>query len=70
MTLRLSDSLSRVLLLVGALLAALWLVFFGVRSGIAGKVGEGETSKDLHLATWLEPRNPETPVPGSPRRAD
>jgi len=59
MILRLSDSLSRALLLFGALVLALWLVFFGVRSGIAGKVSEGETSKDLNWATRLEPRNPE-----------
>jgi hypothetical protein len=59
MILRLSDSLSRALLVIGSLGVALWLVFFGVRSGIAGKAGEGATARELQLATRLEPRNPE-----------
>jgi Tetratricopeptide repeat len=59
MILRLSDSLSRALLVLGALGVALWLTFFGVRSGIAGRVAEGEAGKDLQLAARLESRNPE-----------
>jgi hypothetical protein len=59
MILRLSDSLSRALLCLGALAVALWLIFFGVRSGIAGKIAEGDTGSDLHWAARLESRNPE-----------
>src|SRR5215469_1428929 len=59
MILRLSDSFSRGLLVLGALLVALWLSFFGVRSGIAGRIVEGKSGKDLALAVWLEPKNPE-----------
>jgi hypothetical protein len=59
MILRLSDSLSRGLLVLGALAVALWLSFFGARSGIAGWFAEGDSVRDLQLATRLEPRNPE-----------
>ncbi|HKM65917.1 MAG TPA: tetratricopeptide repeat protein [Candidatus Acidoferrum sp.] len=59
MIVRLSDSLSRGLLLLGALVVALWLTFFGVRAGIAGREAEGNSSKELALAVWLEPGNPE-----------
>ena len=55
----LSDSLSRGLLLIGATVVALWLTFFGVRAGIAGREAEGSSSKDLLLAVRLEPGNPE-----------
>jgi hypothetical protein len=59
MILRLSDSLSRGLLVLGALAIALWLSFFGLRSGIAGQAAESDSGKYLHLATLLEPQNPE-----------
>jgi hypothetical protein len=59
MILRLSDSLSRGLLVIGSLIVALWVSFFGVRSGIAGLAGEGNSIGDLRLAVRLEPRNPE-----------
>ena len=59
MILRLSDSLSRGLLVLAAFAAALFLTFFGVRSGIAGREAEGNSSGPLQLATRLEPGNPE-----------
>ena len=59
MILLLSDSLSRGLLLFVAILTALWLAFFGVRSGIAGQAAEGNSGASLQLAARLEPRNPE-----------
>jgi len=59
MILRLSDSLSRGLLVIGSLIVALWLSFFGVRSGIAGRAADGDTVGDLRWAVRLEPRNPE-----------
>jgi len=59
MILRFSDSLSRGLLVSGALAVALWLSFFGVRSGIAGRMAEGKSGQDLALAARLEPKNPD-----------
>jgi len=59
MILRLSDSLSRALLAITALVAALWLAFFGVRLGIAGRLSEGNSNEPLQLATRLESGNPE-----------
>lgn len=59
MILRLSDSLSRALLAFIALVFALWLSFFGVRSGIASRAAEGNSEKPLQLATRLEPGNSE-----------
>src|SRR3974390_108040 len=59
MILRLSDSLSRALLALGALVVALWLCFFGVRSGIAGRMAEGKSGKELSMAVRLEPKNAE-----------
>lgn len=59
MILRLSDSLSRGLLVIGSLLVALWVSFFGVRSGIAGLVADGKSINDLRWAVRLEPNNPE-----------
>lgn len=44
---------------MGSLVAALWLCFFGVRSGIAGRMAEGKSGKELELATRLESKNPE-----------
>jgi len=58
MILRLSDSLSRGLVVVAALLVALWLSYFGVRAAIARYGAEGDTAKRLELATRLEPGNP------------
>ena len=43
MILRLSDSLSRGLLVIGSLAIALWVSFFGVRSGIAGLAADGNS---------------------------
>jgi len=59
MILRLSDSLSRGLLVLSSLGVALWLSFFGVRAGIAGRFADGTTARKLQLATRLEPQNPE-----------
>ncbi len=59
MILRLSDSLSRGLVVAAALLVALWLSFFGVRAAIARYYWEGETAKDLETAVRLEPDNPD-----------
>jgi hypothetical protein len=59
MILRLSDSLSRGLLVIGSLILALWVSFFGVRSGIAGVAADGKAINDLQWAVRLEPRNPE-----------
>jgi hypothetical protein len=58
MILRLSDSLSRGLLVIGSLIVALWVSFFGVRSGIAGRAADGDTISDLRWAVRLEPGNP------------
>jgi|SRR5208283_4668681 len=59
MILRLSDSLSRRLVLVAALLVGLWLSFFGIRTAIARYYSEGDTAKWLESAVRLEPGNPE-----------
>lgn len=59
MLLRLSDSLSRGLLVIGSLILALLVSLFGVRSGIAGVSADGKTIADLRWAVRLEPRNPE-----------
>jgi len=59
MIVRLSDSLTRGLILFVALALATWLSFFGVRAGLAGRAGDGETVESLQRAVRLEPRNPE-----------
>jgi hypothetical protein len=59
MILRLSDSLSRGLVVAATLLVALWLCFFGVRAAIARYYWEGETAKYLETAVRLEPDNPD-----------
>ena len=59
MILRLSDSLSRGLLVVAALFIGLWLSFFSIRAAIARYGSEGNTAKRLELAVRLEPGNPE-----------
>src|SRR5271169_699680 len=58
MILRLSDSLSRGLVVAAALLVGLWLSFFGVRAAIARHDSEGVTAKQLEAAVQLEPGNP------------
>src|SRR5258705_7223430 len=59
MSLRLSDFLSRGLLVIGFLIVALWVSFFGVRSGIAGLAADGKSITDLRWAVRLESSNPE-----------
>jgi hypothetical protein len=59
MILRLSDFLSRGVVVLGAALVAVWLCFFGVRAGIAGREAEGDNEKQLEWAVRLESRNPE-----------
>jgi tetratricopeptide (TPR) repeat protein len=59
MILRLSDSLSRALVVAAALLVGLWLSFFGIRAAIARHDSEQETAKRLEAAVRLEPNNPE-----------
>ena len=59
MILRLSDSLSRGLVIVVAFLVAAWLSFFGIRAAIARYGADGDTVKRLELAVRLEPENPE-----------
>src|SRR6266702_3790139 len=59
MILRLSDSLSRGLLVIGSLAIALWVCFFAVRAGIAGLAADGNSLNELRWAVRLEPRNPE-----------
>lgn len=44
---------------MGAVGIALWLCFFGVRSGIAGRMADGDSGTGLRLAVRLEPKNPE-----------
>jgi hypothetical protein len=58
MILRLSDSLSRGLVVVSAILLGLWLSFFGIRAAIARYGAEGDTANQLKLAVRLEPENP------------
>jgi len=59
MILRLSDSLSRGLVLFASLALAGTLSYYGIRTAIAQIASEGQTSKDLERATRLEPKNPE-----------
>ncbi len=59
MILRLSDSLSRGLLLVATVAVAVIMSFFGIRMALAAAAAEGTTLKGFTLATRLEPRNPE-----------
>jgi tetratricopeptide (TPR) repeat protein len=58
MILRLSDSLSRGLVIAAALLVGLWLSFFGVRNAIAQYYSQAESTKKLETAVRLEPENP------------
>jgi tetratricopeptide (TPR) repeat protein len=59
MILRLSDSLSRGLVLVAAVVVAIALSFFALRSAIASQASQGTTAKELQFAVRLEPRDPD-----------
>lgn len=58
MILRLSDSLSRALVVIASFLVAVWLSFFGVRTAIARYGSEGDDAKRLELAVRLESGSP------------
>jgi hypothetical protein len=58
MILRLSDSLSRGLVVAAALLVGLWLSFFGLRSAFARYNSEIESAERLEAAVRFEPENP------------
>jgi tetratricopeptide (TPR) repeat protein len=58
MILSLTDSLTRGLVVVAALIIGLWLSFFGLRSAIARYGYEGVTRERMELAVRLEPGNP------------
>lgn len=59
MILRLSDSLSRGLLVVAGVVVAVGVSFFGIRMALAARAADGTTAKDFEKAARLEPRNPE-----------
>ncbi len=59
MILRLSDSLSRGLLVLAAIAVAVVVSFFGIRMALAAHAADGTTAKDFEAAARLEPRNPE-----------
>lgn len=59
MILRLSDSLSRGLLVLATVAVAVMVSFFGIRMAIAARAADGTTAKDFEMAARLEPRNPE-----------
>src|SRR6202142_1770686 len=59
MILRLSDSLSKGLVVMGALVVGSILSFFGIRTAIAERAAETGSSSGLSLATRAEPGNPE-----------
>jgi len=59
MILRLSDSLSRGLLVLAAVAAAVVVSYFGIRMALAARAAEGTAAKDFETAARLEPRNPE-----------
>jgi tetratricopeptide (TPR) repeat protein len=58
MILRLSDSLSRALVVLTAVLVSVWLSFFSVRAAMARYGAEGRTKRRLQSAARLEPDNP------------
>src|SRR6516164_1833654 len=58
MILRLSDSLSRGVVVVASVLLGLWLSFYGIRAAIARNGVETNTRNGLKLAVRLEPGNP------------
>ena len=59
MILRLSDSLSRGLIVAAATCVAVAMCFFGVRMALAANGAEEESVTGLLRATRLEPKNPE-----------
>jgi hypothetical protein len=59
MILRLSDSLSRGLLVLAAATVAVVVSFFGIRMAIAARAADGTTAKEFETAAGLEPHNPE-----------
>ena len=59
MILRLSDSLSRGLLVLVAAAVAVVVSFFGIRMAFAARAADGTTARDFETAARLEPRNPE-----------
>ena len=58
MILRLSDSISRGLIVLFSVLLGLWLSFSGIRAAIARNGAERDTANGLKLAVRLEPENP------------
>src|SRR5215472_14402479 len=58
MILRLSDSISRGLIVLFSVLLGLWISFSGIRTAIARHGAEGNTANGLKLAVRLEPENP------------
>jgi len=58
MILRLSDSISRGLIVLFSVLLGLWISFSGIRAAIARNGAEGDTANGLKLAVRLEPENP------------
>jgi tetratricopeptide (TPR) repeat protein len=58
MILRLSDSLSRALVVLVSVLVGAWLCFYSLRAAVARYGAEGTTQKRLELAAKLEPGNP------------
>ncbi len=58
MILRLSDSLSRALVVLASVLVGAWLSFYSVRAAVANYGAEGTTQRRLELATQSEPGNP------------
>jgi len=58
MILRLSDSLSRAVIVLTSLLVGAWLCFYSVRAAVARYGAEGTTERRLDLAARLEPGNP------------
>jgi Tfp pilus assembly protein PilF len=57
MILRISDSLSRGLVVMAALLVGLWLSYFSIRAAVARSDSESITEKRLEAAVRLEPNN-------------
>ena len=58
MILRLSDSLSRALVVAISIVVGAWLCFYSIRAAVARYGAEGTTQRRLELATRLEPGNP------------
>src|SRR6516165_5268167 len=58
MILRLSDSISRGLIVLFSVVLGLWISFYGIRAAIARYGADGDTPNGLKLAVRLEPENP------------